>query len=206
MATSAVEICNFALSLISQEPIVSITSPTSANEKRCAKWYDQARQFVLSKHPWNFAQKRAMLPEETAPAFGYSHSFALPSDYVRLVQRGLTKADSVTVYNDYAIEGASLLLNYSGTGSFPIIYTFDESRVGRFPPWFVNLIAHQLAIYISNEINRTQTEINQLFQLFEMALEEAKQLDGQEVPTITVSNSRYLRGIQGSQQFVVTED
>ena len=205
MAVSKVEICNFALSIISQEPIVSISSPTSDNERRCAKWYSQAIQFVLSKHPWNFAQKRAMLPQETAPAFGYSHSFALPSDYVRLVQRGLTKSDSVTIYNDYAIEGSSLLLNYSGTGSFPIIYTFNEERVGRYPPWFVNLVAHQLAIYLSPEVNRTQSEINALFQLFDMALQEAKQLDGQEVPAITVTNSRYLRGLQRNSVYTVEE-
>ena len=75
MASSKTEICNLALSLISQKAIESIDAPESTNEVICAKWYDQARRKALSSHPWNFAKKRALAPATTTPAFEYTDAF-----------------------------------------------------------------------------------------------------------------------------------
>ena len=199
MASSKVEICNQALSLISQEAIVNIDSPKDTLEVTCAKWYDQVRRDTLAAHSWNFAKVRTLAVEVAVPAFGYDHAYQLPADYIRIVQIGKTKRDFVTFWSDYSIEDSQILINYDQGGSLPIVYTLDEHRVGRFSAWFTDNMALSLALKISPEINRTQTEIQTLEAQFNESLKVAKQLEGQESPVLTVTNSRYRTGIQSFQ-------
>lgn len=200
MASSKVEICNLALSLISQKAIVTIDAPTEQNEKICAKWYDQARRNAISLHPWNFAKTRALAPETTVPAFGYTRAFILPAEYIRIVQVGKTKQDFVSFYKDYSIEGGLLLINYDQDGSLPIVFTKDITSVVKYSPWFVDVQAHSLALLISPEVNRTQSEIDTLRVQANEALTNAKQLEGQESPVITIQNSKYRTGVQTYQK------
>jgi len=192
--TTEVDICNLALSLLSNETITDIKAPTSENEKRCAKWYSQSLQSALSLHPWNFAKGRFLCPQETAPLFGYSHSFTLPADYLRLIFIGKTRSDFVTFYSDFSVEGNSVLLDYDQTGSLPMQYTKNETRVGMFSPWFIDVLKYLLALNMSPEMNRTASEIEILNNQFIQSLSVAKQLEGQESLPITVTNSKYLTG------------
>ena len=201
MASSKVQICNQALSLISQEEINSIDAPKSTLEIICAKWYDQVRRDTLAQHSWNFAQKRSLAVEVSAPAFGYEHAYQLPSNYIRIVQIGKTKRDFVTYYSDYAIENSQILINYDQGGNLPIVYTSDEQIVVKQSPWFTDVQVLALALKISPEVNRTQTEVQSLELQLKEALTIAKQLEGQESPTITIMNSKYRTGITSFQSY-----
>lgn len=207
MASSKVEVCNLALSLISQEAVVDIDAPKSNNEVICAKWYEQSRRKALSSHPWNFAQRMALAPQTTVPAFGYEQAFQLPADYLRIVQIGNTRETFVTNFTNYKIiyenDVNTIQINFEGngggTGSLPIIYMKNEIIVLRFSPWFVDYMAHELALMISPEINRTASEIQTLEGQTLKSLTLAKQLEGQESPIITVTNSKYRTGVTNNQ-------
>lgn len=198
MATSAVDICNLSLSLLSNGTITDIVNPSSENEKLCAKWYNVSLQQTLSLHPWNFAKAKFLAPRQVDPLFGFSHAFALPSDYLRLIFIGNTKQDFVSIYNDYEVVGNTIELNYDQDGSLPMQYTRNETRVGMFSPWFIDVLQYRLALNMSPELNRTSSEIEILNNQFLQSLSVAKQLEGQENLPITVTNSKYLTGQQSN--------
>lgn len=193
--TSDVGVCNLALSNISQEAIVSITSPKDTNEIICSKWYDTSRRKSLTLAEWNFAKGQSLLVQNTeAPPFGYDNQFALPSDYLKLNFIGETRQEFVRIYNDYSIVGNMLQINFDQDTGLPLTYTKDLKLVGLFPAWFLDVQALQLALDISPEINRTATEIQQLQQRLEAAIKTARELDGQESKVIITSSNNILTG------------
>ena len=192
--TQKVDLCNLSGSLISIEPIVSLDTQGSKEERVFNKWYDKTLMQCLSLHPWNFAKKRAILAEESAPAFGYTNQFKLPSDYIRLNFIGNNREDFKNLYSDYSVEGGSILLNYGSTGGLPMQYTSYEERVGLYSPWFIEVFMYKLAINVSPELNRSTTEIELLTQQFNDALSSAKQQEGQESPPLQVVTSTFKRG------------
>lgn len=52
----------------------------------CVKYYDQARDEVLSCHPWNEAMVQVIsLQDTTEPVFGYNARYSLPSTSIRVI-------------------------------------------------------------------------------------------------------------------------
>lgn len=195
MATAEVDICNLSLSLLSNDSITDIVSPTSANEILCAKWYDTSLRQTLALHPWSFAKAKFLAPRNSeSPIFGYADSFKLPSDYLRLIYIGTKRQDFVTFYNDYEVIGSNIELDYDQDGSLPMQYTKYEKRVGMYPPWFIDVLVHKLAMNMSPELNRTSSEVEILNGQFIQTLSVGKQLEGQENIPLTVTNSKYRTG------------
>ena len=192
---SDVNVCNLALSNISQEPIVSITAPKDNNEKICAKWFDTTRRQVLAIAEWNFARGQVLTPQDSvSPPFGYEKQYVLPADYLKLVWIGTTRQAFVRLYSDYAIVGNKLQINYDEDGAIPIAYTKDLKSVALFSPWVLQVFVKQLALNISPEINRTATEIQQLEAQLSDAIKLARELDGQESKVIITSANNILSG------------
>lgn len=192
---SDVNICNLALSLISQDAIVSISSPKDVNEKICAKWYDTSRRQALTIAEWNFARGQLKLPENsTKPPFGYDKQFILPADYLKLVWIGETRQQFVRLYSDYGVVSNNIQVNFDETGGLPFAYTKDLKSVGLFNPWFLDVHVKQLALNISPEINRTASEIQLLEGQLSDAIKLARELDGQESKIIIVSDNNVLSG------------
>ena len=75
--------------------------------------YTQVRDGVFRSHPWNCLQKRVELAADTtAPAWGFSYAYTLPSDCLRLLR--ILDYDS-----NYKVEGRKILSN---TSSMKILY------------------------------------------------------------------------------------
>ncbi len=68
MPLTDVDICNSALLWFGSRVAASITSPSTNEEKLCARFYAQTRDAVLRAHDWNCALKRAVLLTYTKPA------------------------------------------------------------------------------------------------------------------------------------------
>lgn len=89
---SVVQICNVALIRCGADPITSLDNDVKG-ARLCKLMYEPTLESLLRSHPWNFANRRALLAaSSTAPAFEYTYQFPLPSDYLKM-QR---------VYYDYA--------------------------------------------------------------------------------------------------------
>lgn len=108
-------ICNQSLGLLGAKQIVINT--TSTNRTLCELFWADARDEILSAHPWNFAVKLANTIETTAPLGKYDHAFTVPSDCLRVL----------TVDEDPAVQwqrwGSTIVTNVSET---PATYSDDE--------------------------------------------------------------------------------
>lgn len=86
---SAADICNDALILIGENPIVTAsfdTSPTGEVERICARQYSRLLRAELRANTWGFTKSRASLAAHaTAPLFGWTKAFPIPGDYLRLI-------------------------------------------------------------------------------------------------------------------------
>ena len=82
---SVIEICNSALNQLGASAITSL-SENSKNGRLCNARYNTVRDAVFRAHPWNCLTKRITLAADTtAPDWGYTHAFTLPSDCLRVL-------------------------------------------------------------------------------------------------------------------------
>lgn len=87
---ASVDICNLALDLLGQAPIVSVINPAEPSAYVCARWYDQIRRQLLRKYIFNFARKTSLLTvSANAPTHPeFVNGYAVPVDFVRLLKLG----------------------------------------------------------------------------------------------------------------------
>ncbi len=70
--TTDIDICNLALDFLKQNKtlVTSITSPTTEEEKTCARWYETTREALIRSHYWVFARKRKQILRVQATVTG----------------------------------------------------------------------------------------------------------------------------------------
>lgn len=191
--TSAVEICNLALLQLKQDFIAQLDPPSTITEHICAATYHQARRAALRKHPWNFALKRAQLlpSSDSTPAFGYTHAYNLPSDYVRKVY--LEDSDGVEIGQEkYEIENSQVLYNGEDNTAINLVYVYDHTTVAKFDPLFIQALSLLLASMIAPKFMGTETRQQAILKMLEDAFPDAKAVDGQERPPKRRQTSRWL--------------
>lgn len=73
-------IINSSLLLVGANPLVSLADENKAKRVTVAQ-FPVVRDMSLRAHPWNFATRRVALtvPDSTAPIYGFTYRFALPS-------------------------------------------------------------------------------------------------------------------------------
>ena len=208
------DICNLALDLLKQAPIVSIKSPTTATEYIMQRWYDIERQSALRSHPWKFATKRALLsPNPTAvPPFGYQYAYDLPSDYIRMVSVGDDYLGDVRMSR--VIENGQILTPAGSNSAFPtssgatpadnttlfIRYIYDIVAVGSFDSLFIKYLAMSLAMQLSTKFAISAALARNLQAQYEDVQTQARTVNGQDAPIKRVQSSRLLtkrRGLPG---------
>jgi hypothetical protein len=192
--TSSTEIANLALDLLSAGTVQDIENPTNATESLLNRWYAQSRRKVLREHPWNFATKRAQLAaSSTAPAFGYSAQFPMPSDFIRLLTLEGDTGQMLSPVS-YEVEDGAILIN-SDSGILRMRYIYDIEDVTKFDPMFVDLLAHEIALVAAFKVTESNTNIDRLAQIHRQRAAMAKAIDGQERPPTRreVSRNRAAR-------------
>ena len=167
---STVDICNGALNQLGATTILSLTED-SKNARLCNQRYTQVRDSVFRSHPWNCLQKRIELAADTtAPAWGFSYAYTLPSDCLRLLR--ILDYDS-----NYKVEGRKILSN---TSSMKILYV---ARVTD-PNEYDELLRETLSAALGADIAFGVTSINQtsqnMYQLFQDKLRDARFVDSTE--------------------------
>lgn len=113
MGKSKLEICNNALLKIGEQTLQSLDD-TSESSQLFQDVYDQALEEVLREHIWGCAKDRDSLTKlDEAPAFGYLYKYALPLDFIRLVDV-FDDAGEWNPDNNWVIEGKNLLTDLDG--------------------------------------------------------------------------------------------
>ena len=167
---SVVAICNRALALIGEEPIVSLSDDTEA-ARRCNLLYADTRDAVLRAHPWNAAIARVSLaPLAEVPAFGYARHYQLPSDCLRVL--GLSDRRAL-----FKIEGRRLLADLA---PLAILYVRRIDDPNAFDALLIDAIAARLAHDLAYALAGSTSLAGQMWELYVRKLAEARKADAQE--------------------------
>jgi len=194
MASSDVQICNLALSVLGHNQISTLSEGTEAS-KLCALHYEPARDAALSAFPWNFAAARATLsPLTSTPNHEFSAEFQLPVDCLQVLR--------IFNYTDiWRVEGRKLLAQIS---EVQIAYTAKVTEVGNYPPMFTQYLLHSLAALMAPRLTDNQTMARAHTELERIRVQAAMNLSMNEGGALTQPRTRWADARVGLSQPLVT--
>lgn len=180
---SVVDICNEAMDLLGAATIISLTQD-SKEARLCNRRFDTVRDAVFRSHLWNVGLTRATLAQDaTAPAFGFSYQYTLPTDpyCLRVVSFWNSTVDNeIAAYDSnvmYKIEGRKILSN---EGSCKITYIARVEDTEQYDALLSSTIAHRLAADTAYAITGSMSVAQNMQALYEARLREAKGVDAME--------------------------
>lgn len=174
---SETQIFNAVLDKLAEESVLSTT-----DEKAVARWlnrnYPIQRDVLLQRHTWNFALKRALLPEDTVkPAFEWRHQYQVPDDSLRilpLTADGRRNSPQVP----YIVEGVKILTDMPAP--LRMRYIFRQQNSALFTPIFVDLLSQILAANFGYWITGKASFAKQLLDVANVSFLEAVRIDSLE--------------------------
>jgi len=174
---SDVQICNRALQKLGASRITSLTED-SPNARNCNVAYEDLRDRELRGHVWNFAVKRTTLAKDaSSPAYTYSNSYTLPSDFLRLLA-----PDPELNYNtlDWVIEGKAIVTDASAP--LKIRYIYRVTYPNQMDPLFREALASRIAYELCEPITQSNTKRQLAWEDYRNAIQEARRTNAIEKP------------------------
>lgn len=183
---SVTAICNRALQLCGSAQRITNITDTTREGRIVSPAYDPCRRAELRANPWNFAIKRAQLAADTtAPLFGPSYRFPLPSDCLRvLVPKNPCP--------DWNVEGRAVVS--TDTSPLEIRYVRDETDPTVFDAMFCELLAYRIALAINIDLSDSTAKQQMLAQAYKAALIEARKVDALESVPEQAADSSWITG------------
>lgn len=165
------DIWNLALQKLGVERLSS-TTQNHRNARSCAACYETTRDAELEKYRWTFAIARVVLaPDASAPAFGFTYRFPVPSDCLRVLLPPDTELD-------WVIENGYVLTNYGDT--LEIRYVARVTDTSRFSPTFVKALAMKMAEDMCEELTQSNQKKADAQQAYKDAIAEARRTNAIE--------------------------
>ncbi len=169
-----IDIVNMALQECGSEPVTLSDYNADTYERgRAAKQaWDFVRKTVYRLHPWNPPEKYAQLDADaTAPLWGFSTRYALPADFVRMLEVDTTEP--------WHISGLWIYTDQTGD-DLGIRYIFDETTYSNLDSTIVDTLVLYLACRIAKRITDDKALVGQLLARWDDFLKRAQSVDGQE--------------------------
>lgn len=183
MPESAISIANSALVKVGA-PVILSFDDGNAQANAVKVRYNECRKTVLRMHPWNFAVDRVVLsPTTDTPAFGFTYSFQLPANCLRVLQVNQLERD------EFTIEGRRLLLN---TNVVYLKYVKDVTDATQMDSLFGDVLASYLAWDISFLLTQSISLKERLWQEYLKCKPKATSTDAQEQPADPVEANDFL--------------
>ena len=174
---SFVEITSNALRLLGDDPITSLTED-SERARLVNALYEEVRDEVTRAAMWNCAKDRQVLASlATTPAFGWSFYHQLPSTCLRVVD-----VLSGDIRVEHELEGRKLMTDES---SVNLIFLKKITDPNDMDSLFIGVYTAKLAAELAEPITGSRSLAEQMWQLYERKVREARTIDSQEG---TVSN------------------
>lgn len=170
-ASSEVDLANMALTMLGQQPIAALTDNNN-RAKLADKRLADVRDTVLRAHQWNCCIKRASLSAHgTAPVWGYSNRYQVPTDFVRLVS---TESNTT----DYRIEAGNqgespLLFILTDDTEMKILYVAKITSVAQMDSSLVQAIACRLAADIAVAVTGDAAHEASMMKKYQMVVSQA---------------------------------
>jgi hypothetical protein len=192
MATT-LQAYNRALDLIGQKGTLTSIAVVSPSCEALNRAFGLVLEEFIRTHRWSWATKRVALVATTAPAFGWTHAFTLPTDYV--VAAELNGEDVWGKSGDSFVVESGVLLTDADAAELvyqakPIATTTpsvtlaqaQEAMIGRMDPLafraFCTLLAAEVAPVIRNDGRELALNLMQQYQQVDLA--NAQNNDGSE--------------------------
>jgi hypothetical protein len=194
MATSKIAIMNSALGRLGESAI----SASDENNKRArvmGLFYDETRRDLLRSYVWHFARERISLaPDATAPAFGYTNRFLLPSRVLRVV--GMYDESDPSYQHNYTgteypfkVEGRYVL---SDLNPLRLHIIRDEEDTTKFDPCFDVSLAWLLAATAATSLTDDKGLVDICTKGYQMSLKNARTSNAMEGTPETIMSTTWL--------------
>ena len=173
---SKVDLANEALLLLGANTITSFTDNDS-NAVLVNRFYDSERDALLRSHRWNCAITTANLASLVGtPLIDWKYKFTLPTDpYCLRVLDVRTVTGDIKL--DFEIQGRELLTEES---TIDITYIQRLEDATHFDALFYQALVYRLAWKLAYPIARSTTILQQMAQLYDAIVREARTADSQE--------------------------
>ncbi len=174
MPNSKISICNLALASLGEDSIRSFDEDNK-RARMCDGFYEQAKDYLLSKFDWPFARKlkelkEVVLPDEEIPDGEYAYQ--LPADCK--TPRDLYPAGS----RDYwRIAGRVMFCRKSPEDDIRLYYTQAVTDVTQFSDSFATLLYLLIAVRMSPAITQDKSLTQALSQQYQVEMREAWESD-----------------------------
>ena len=187
IVTSQTRIGNRALILLgSATRIISVDDPAPLAKQIKDLWHESRRAAIVS-HPWNFALFRQELNAAgSAPVFGYARQFSLPPECLRWLP---WPRDSEWFFE--GVEEGGYILS-DAAAPLPFRGIRDIEDVAAWPAYFQFFMAYQLAMDLAQSATQFAGKEQDMAQARELAIDEAKKLDGLASGERSTGNPRFL--------------
>jgi hypothetical protein len=171
---SDVGIVNAALRKLGQSPITAFSENSKAG-RLASERFAEKRDELLSRHPWNFAEKRSALAvSATAPAWGFSNAYPLPADYIRM--RVVNGEDEGS--GKWKVEDGSVVTDLAAP--LEVLYTYQVEDANRMSAGFREALASLLAADWAEDITGDSDVVVSQERKARVAVAQARSNDGQE--------------------------
>ena len=172
---SQIQICNIALVHCGEATITSLNEDGKA-ARVLKRVYDVVLDQALTDYRWYFAIERAELAADpTAPLFGFTYRFTVPSDMVQLIGIGDDQNESKRNYTAsetiFKREGNYILAD---SAPLKIVYVKRVTDPGMYSPEFVKYLSYLLATTIFYDLTKGADRYTALVQGREQAAKQAK--------------------------------
>ncbi len=131
--TTALSICNLALTKLGEAPISAILPNGSPAARLCYTHYHPVRREILCTNRWTFATTLATLANDTAPQTSPSIEHRLPDNCLRVLE---------VSSNDWSLRGRCI---YCPEHQIRLLYIADVEDPALFDPLFIDAFATRLA-------------------------------------------------------------
>lgn len=168
--TTETDLANMALDILKEAPVSSLE-----DQRPIGKWLKRnfavTRDSVLTDANWNFALKRAELPEEsTAPAFGWNYSYLLPADCLRLLP--LTECGNYEGRPvPHEVENRRVLTDKCGP--LKVRYVYRNETYSQYSAAFQEALAGRLAMKMGHWLTGKVSYVQVAQSMYEDALKKA---------------------------------
>ena len=188
---SVVDICNSALNMIGASNILALTEDSKA-ARICNQRYTFVRDSVFRSHPWNCLIRRVSLtPDSETPEFDFSHQYTLPTDPFCLRVLRLEDADTV-----HKIEGRKILTN---TNPIKVMFVARIEDPNEYDQLLIESISAKLASDISYALVNSTSLTQQMKNMYEQKVKEARFVDATEGTPELVTNNNSTVFVEGDQ-------
>lgn len=177
--TSKIDICRKAASLLKSVNVVvnDLDNPETSLEDTLGLWYESAKEIALSSSLWSFAiQTKRLARNSEDPGFGYLAKYNLPADLVTPAYYYLNNSSKV-FHKEFRGSVAGLyLLTKEEYNTLDIMYVAKITE-GYMTETFATYLASELALYASNEVNASDSEVQLLDDMRENLFDKAVRID-----------------------------